>query len=50
MTRFLFWNLNNKPIRHLIKEVARGNDVDVLVLAECEIPIGVNAYYAERPR
>lgn len=41
MPRFLFWNLNNKPVAHLVKEVARHNDVDVLVLAECEIPIGL---------
>jgi hypothetical protein len=40
MPRFLFWNLNNKPVPHLVKQVARGNDVDVLVLAECEIPVG----------
>lgn len=40
MPRFLFWNLNNKLVPHLVKEVARTNDVDVLVLAECEIPIG----------
>jgi Endonuclease/Exonuclease/phosphatase family len=40
MPRFLFWNLNNKPIAHLVKEIATSNDVDVLVLAECEIPIG----------
>jgi hypothetical protein len=41
MPRFLLWNLNNKPVPHLVKEAARSNDVDVLVLAECEIPIGV---------
>jgi hypothetical protein len=40
MPRFLFWNLNNKPIPHLVKAVARSNAVDVLVLAECEISIG----------
>jgi hypothetical protein len=40
MPRFLFWNLNNKLVPHLVKEVTRSNDVDVLVLAECEIPVG----------
>jgi exonuclease III len=40
MPRFLFWNLNNQPVPHLVKEVARRNDVDVLVLAECEISVG----------
>jgi len=40
MPRFLFWNINSKVIPHLVKEIARGNDVDVLVLAECDIPIG----------
>jgi hypothetical protein len=40
MPRFLFWNLNKKPVPLLVKDVARKNGVDVLVLAECEIPIG----------
>lgn len=40
MPRFLFWNLNKKPIQHLVKAVARSNDVDVVALAECEIPTG----------
>lgn len=41
MPRFLFWNLNNKHLQHLVEQIARTNDVDVLVLAECETPIGV---------
>jgi len=40
MPRFLFWNLNNKPLPQLVKKVARSNDVDILVLAECDISIG----------
>ncbi|HVI06909.1 MAG TPA: endonuclease/exonuclease/phosphatase family protein [Candidatus Binatia bacterium] len=40
MPRFLFWNLNNRPIPQLVKKAARGNDVDVLVLAECDLSIG----------
>jgi hypothetical protein len=40
MPRFLFWNLNRKPIQHLVKAIARSNDVDILVLVECEISIG----------
>jgi len=40
MPRFLFWNLNKKPIQHLISAIAHANDVDMLVLAECEISVG----------
>ena len=39
MTTFLFWNLNRKPIQHLIAALAAEHDVDVLILAECNIPL-----------
>jgi hypothetical protein len=41
MPRFLFWNLNKKLVPHLVRDVTRNNDIDILVLAECEISIGV---------
>jgi endonuclease/exonuclease/phosphatase (EEP) superfamily protein YafD len=40
MPRFLFWNLNNKPLPQLVKKIARSNEVDILVLAECDAAIG----------
>lgn len=36
MINFLFWNLNKKPLEHLIKELAFQHDVDVIMLAEYE--------------
>lgn len=37
MARFLFWNINRKPIAHLIATICHTNQVDVLILAESEI-------------
>ena len=39
MTKFLFWNLNKKPIAHLIATLAVQHDIDVVILAECDIGI-----------
>jgi len=39
MTTFLFWNLNNSPLEALVSELAEIHQVDVLILAECEIPV-----------
>lgn len=39
MVTFLFWNLNRKPVQHLVAAIAQENYVDVLILAECEIAI-----------
>jgi hypothetical protein len=36
-TRFLFWNVNRKPLGDLIVELAREQAADVLMLAECEL-------------
>lgn len=36
MVSFLFWNLNGKPLEGRIARLARANDVDVLMLAECD--------------
>ena len=37
MATFLFWNLNRKPLEHLLAKMAREHSADVLLLAECEI-------------
>lgn len=39
MMNFLFWNINRRPIQALVSGLAREHDVDVLILAECEIGI-----------
>lgn len=38
MPRFLFWNLNGKPVSGLVCTLARTHDADVVVLAESLIP------------
>jgi hypothetical protein len=38
MTTFLFWNLNKRPLAGLVAELAELHQIDVLILAECEIP------------
>jgi len=38
MTTFLFWNLNKKPIHAAVTQLAYHYDVDVVLLAECEMP------------
>jgi len=35
VTRFLFWNINRKPLGGLIAELAETHRLDVIVLAEC---------------
>ena len=37
MIKFLFWNLNNKPLGEFVKNLALRRQVDVLMLAECSI-------------
>jgi hypothetical protein len=39
LTTFLFWNLNRQPLQHLVSALASDHDVDVLILAECQIGI-----------
>jgi hypothetical protein len=36
---FLFWNLNRKPLQHLLAALVKDREVDVLLLAENQIPI-----------
>ena len=41
MTSFLFWNINRKDLQRSIASLARQYDIDVLMLAECEIEVGI---------
>lgn len=41
MTAFLFWNVNRKPLQTVIADLVFRYDVDVLILAENEIPVHV---------
>jgi hypothetical protein len=38
MLTFLFWNLGGKDLTPVVANLARRHDVDLLMLAECEIP------------
>jgi|HubBroStandDraft_1064217.scaffolds.fasta_scaffold245551_2 endonuclease/exonuclease/phosphatase (EEP) superfamily protein YafD len=38
-TVFLCWNLNHRPLKQLVVDLARSRNVDVLVLLECAIGI-----------
>ena len=38
MLTFLFWNVNRKPLQNLIAALVEEHRVDVLILAETEIP------------
>lgn len=37
MTTFLFWNINRKPLEKVIKALVDEHQIDVLILAECNI-------------
>ena len=39
MPKFLFWNLNKRDIPGFVRHLARDEDADVLILAECVIPL-----------
>ena len=41
MTSFLFWNINKKDLQRSIGNLTRKYEIDVLMLAECEIETGV---------
>ena len=41
MTSFLFWNINKKNLQRSIANLVRRHEIDVLMLAECEIEIDV---------
>jgi len=36
---FLFWNLNKQPLLPLLARLVQDRDVDILILAECEISV-----------
>ena len=38
MTTFLFWNLGRRPLQAAVSAIARQNEVDVIMLAECLLP------------
>src|SRR5450759_1872822 len=38
MTRFLFWNLNRQDLHGFVRDLARQENADVLILAECGTP------------
>lgn len=40
MLTFLFWNLNKRPLHHMLGRACRQREVDVLVLAECGVAPG----------
>lgn len=37
MIRFLFWNINRKPLNRVIASLVVEHQVDILILAECDI-------------
>ena len=37
MIKFLFWNLNRKPLEATVSSLAQMHDIDVLMLAECTV-------------
>ena len=37
MMTFLFWNIKKRPLQKIIRELAEIHEVDILILAECEI-------------
>jgi endonuclease/exonuclease/phosphatase (EEP) superfamily protein YafD len=39
MITFLFWNINKKPLEKVIADLAEEHNIDVLILAECEIKV-----------
>lgn len=38
MITFLFWNIQKKPLQHRVARIADRYCVDIVVLAECEVP------------
>ncbi len=40
MLSFLFWNLNRKPLAGLVRLLVDDHTPDILLLAECHIPLG----------
>jgi exonuclease III len=36
-TRFLFWNINRKPLAKAVADLALADQIDVVILVECEV-------------
>lgn len=36
-TRFLFWNINRKPLADAVADLAHADQIDMVILVECEI-------------
>lgn len=36
-TRFLFWNINRKPLAEAVADLANADQIDVVILVECEM-------------
>lgn len=49
-TRFLFWNINRRPITGAIVDLARSDRVDIVILVECEIAPATLLYALNRER
>lgn len=39
MLTFLFWNIQKKPILHRVARICAKHNVDVVILAECSVPV-----------
>jgi hypothetical protein len=37
--KFLYWNINRKPIQHLVAALAYEHELDVIILSECEFSL-----------
>lgn len=40
MLTFLFWNIQSKSLQHRVARIAEWRGVDVILLAECDVPAG----------
>lgn len=48
MVKFLFWNIDKKPLETVIANIARVHEIDVLILAECDISLTTMLYALNR--
>jgi hypothetical protein len=50
--RFLFWNLQGRDLRSLVVDLAAEHKVDIIILAECQVPEGamLERLNSERPQ
>ncbi len=50
MPKFLFWNIQGKPLHDLVADLAERHSVDVIILAECRIPLATTLSSLNRTR